>query len=63
MATRLQDTYSKDIRPALVTRFGYTNPMQVPRLDKIVINMDENIDITNRDGLRVLLFEITTQYY
>ena len=39
MATRLQDTYSKDIRPALVTRFGYTNPMQVPRLDKIVINM------------------------
>ena len=39
MATRLQDTYSKDIRPALVTRFGYTNPMQVPKLDKIVINM------------------------
>ena len=39
MATRLQDAYSKDIRPALVTRFGYTNPMQVPRLDKIVINM------------------------
>jgi len=39
MAARLQDTYSKDIRPALVKRFGYANPMQVPKLDKIVINM------------------------
>ena len=27
------------LRPALMEEFGYTNPMQVPRLDKIVVNM------------------------
>src|SRR5918911_4533779 len=37
--TRLQDRYDKEVRPALMQEFGYQNPMQVPRLDKIVINM------------------------
>ena len=36
---RLQIVYDKDIVPALKEKFGYTNPMQVPRLTKIVINM------------------------
>jgi large subunit ribosomal protein L5 len=39
MATRLQEHYEKTIRAALRQEFGYTNPMQVPKLDKIVINM------------------------
>ena len=39
MKTRLQDVYEKEVRPALVGEFGYKNPMAVPRLDKIVINM------------------------
>jgi large subunit ribosomal protein L5 len=37
--TRLQKTYEQEIKPALLKEFGYTNPMQLPRLDKIVINM------------------------
>ena len=37
--TRLQETYEQEIKPALLKEFGYTNPMQLPRLDKIVINM------------------------
>jgi large subunit ribosomal protein L5 len=36
---RLRETYAKDVVPALMKRFGYKNPMQVPRLSKIVINM------------------------
>ncbi len=36
---RLQDVYRKTVRQSLVERFGYTNPMQVPALDKIVLNM------------------------
>jgi len=36
---RLQEYYESTVRPALMQEFGYTNPMQVPRLDKIVINM------------------------
>jgi large subunit ribosomal protein L5 len=36
---RLQEHYKNVVRPALVKEFNYTNPMQVPRLSKIVINM------------------------
>jgi large subunit ribosomal protein L5 len=39
MTTRLQELYDKDIRTALTSEFGYTNPMDVPRLEKIVVNM------------------------
>ena len=37
--TRLSETYKKDIVPDLMKKFGYTSLMQVPRLNKIVINM------------------------
>jgi len=37
--TRLQEHYEKVVRPALIKEFSYKNPMQVPRLAKIVINM------------------------
>ena len=37
--TRLQERYQEVVRPALMQEFGYDNPMQVPRLDKIVVNM------------------------
>jgi len=36
---RLQEHYEKVVRPALMKEFSYKNPMQVPKLDKIVINM------------------------
>jgi large subunit ribosomal protein L5 len=39
MATRLQDEYVKTIRPQLMQKFGYTTPLQTPRLEKIVVNM------------------------
>jgi large subunit ribosomal protein L5 len=39
MATRLQENYDKSIKPALMKQFGYKSPMQVPRLEKIVVNM------------------------
>jgi len=37
--TRFQVRYDTVVRPALMQEFGYTNPMQVPRVDKIVLNM------------------------
>jgi large subunit ribosomal protein L5 len=37
--TRLSERYDAEVRPALMQEFGYGNAMQVPRLDKIVINM------------------------
>jgi len=39
MATRLKDEYDSKLRPALMQQFGYANRLQVPRLDKIVINI------------------------
>ena len=39
MAARLQKVYLDQIKPELKKEFGYDNDMQVPRLDKIVVNM------------------------
>jgi large subunit ribosomal protein L5 len=40
MATaRLKTRYAEEIRPKLVERFGYSSPMQAPRIEKITINM------------------------
>ena len=36
---RLQEHYQGVVRAALIERFGYRNPMRVPKLDKIVLNM------------------------
>ena len=36
---RLRERYTKEVVPALMKRFGYKNPMQVPRVKKIVVNM------------------------
>ena len=36
---RLKDLYQEKVVPALMKRFGYQNRMEVPRLEKIVINM------------------------
>jgi len=37
--TQLKDYYDKNIVPRLFEKFKYTNPMQVPKIDKIVLNM------------------------
>ena len=36
---RLKETYQNEIAPAMQKKFGYKNVMQIPKLDKIVINM------------------------
>ena len=37
--SRLRDMYYNEIVPAMISKFGYKNVMQVPKLDKIVLNM------------------------
>ena len=39
MSVRLQDKYKKEIIKMLINKFKYGNPMEVPKLEKIVINM------------------------
>jgi large subunit ribosomal protein L5 len=45
---RLRQQYDKDIRAKLTEKFGYTNPMQVPGLDKVVINMGVGEAVNDR---------------
>jgi large subunit ribosomal protein L5 len=51
MQTRLQEQYEKVVKPALMKEFGYKNPMQVPKLEKIVINM--GVGEGTQDGKKV----------
>ena len=39
MTTRLEKFYKEEVVPKLMQQFGYTNPMEVPRLTKITLNM------------------------
>ena len=39
MAARLREHYTRVVKPALLEQFKYKNAMQVPKLEKIVINM------------------------
>jgi len=39
MTTRLEQFYKEEVVPKLMKQFGYTNPMQVPKLVKITLNM------------------------
>jgi large subunit ribosomal protein L5 len=36
---RLKERYNEEIRPQLIERFGYSTPMQAPRIEKITLNM------------------------
>ena len=48
MATRLQDLYNSEIRDSLQKEFDYTNPMRIPKLEKIVINMGVGEAVADR---------------
>jgi large subunit ribosomal protein L5 len=45
---RLREIYESTLKPALRAEFGYDNPMRVPRLDKVVLNM--GVGEAARDG-------------
>jgi large subunit ribosomal protein L5 len=49
MMSVLKETYRKQVVPALQKRFGYKNVMQVPRLQKIVLNMALGHEKINKD--------------
>ncbi|MFN2461252.1 MAG: 50S ribosomal protein L5 [Candidatus Velthaea sp.] len=60
MVNRLREKYHTDVRGALQERFGYKNVMQVPRLEKVVINMSVGDAIQNSKILDVAVNELQT---
>ncbi len=64
MTPRFQDQYVKTVRPQLVQQFGYKNPLQAPRLEKIVVNMgvgEATTDVKKVDAAVAELALITGQ--
>ena len=58
MASRLQEKYMKEVAPALMEKFGYKNVMEIPKLDKIVINMGIGDARENPKGLEKAVEEM-----
>jgi len=56
---RLQGKYKKDVVPALMKRFNYTNVMQVPRLKSIVLNMGLGEAVGNPKLIDAAVTELT----
>ncbi len=57
--TRLQQHYETVVREALQKEFGYANPMQVPKLEKIVINMGVGEAAADQKKLDAAVAELT----
>ena len=56
---RLQEKYQKEVMPALMEKFAYKNVMQVPKLDKIVINMAVGDAVGNPKALEAAQADLT----
>ena len=60
MRPRLLDTYRNEIVPAMMSEFGFTNNMRVPRVQKIVINIGLGEALTNGRAMENATRDLTT---
>ena len=56
---RLQERYEKEVVPAMIEKFGYKNIMEVPKLEKIVINMGVGEARENQKVLEAAVNDLT----
>ena len=56
---RLKDRYEREIRPALIEKFGYDSPMQAPRVSKITLNMGVSDAKTDSKALEHAVDQMT----
>lgn len=55
----LKERYDKDVVPALMERFHYKNPLEVPRLVKVVVNMGVGDAVGNPKALEAAVDDLT----
>ncbi|WP_455372825.1 50S ribosomal protein L5, partial [Limibacillus halophilus] len=60
MKARFQERYENEVRKNLMEEFGYTNVLQVPRIDKIVINMGVGKATQDSKKVKAATEELTT---
>ncbi|MBQ9394349.1 MAG: 50S ribosomal protein L5 [Proteobacteria bacterium] len=58
--TRLYDRYTNEVVPALKKDFGYKNPMEIPRLEKVVLNVGLGDAVSNAKLIEVVCNEIAS---
>ena len=56
---RLQEKYQKEVVPALTEKFGYKNVMQLPKIEKIIINMGVGEAVGNPKALDSAVSDLT----
>lgn len=56
---RLQSVYEKDVRSAMQKRFNYKNAMQIPKLDKIVINMGVGENVNDSKTIQAAVSDLS----
>ncbi|WNC15089.1 50S ribosomal protein L5 [Brevibacillus brevis] len=60
MATRLKEKYTNEIVPSLMSKFSYTSIMQVPKVEKIIINMGVGEAVGNAKSLDSAVEDLQT---
>lgn len=60
MAARLKERYQKEVAPAIAKEFGIKNPMAIPRVEKVVLNMGMGEAIANAKILDTATEELRT---
>ncbi|MBS7577060.1 MULTISPECIES: 50S ribosomal protein L5 [unclassified Enterococcus] len=58
MANRLKEKFKNEVTPALVEKFNYTSVMQVPKVEKIVLNMGVGDAVSNSKNLEKAVNEL-----
>lgn len=59
MVARMQERYEKEVRPQLLEKFSYKNVMEIPKLNKVVINMGLGEAIQNPKALDAAVGDLT----
>ena len=57
--SRLQEFYKSDVAPALMAKFNYSSPMQIPRFNKVVINVGAGEAKENPKVIDAIIADIT----
>ena len=57
--SRLEEFYKSDVAPALMAKFNYSSPMQIPKLNKVVINVGAGEAKENPKAIDAIIADLT----
>ncbi|MEJ5222942.1 MAG: 50S ribosomal protein L5 [Anaerolineales bacterium] len=57
---RLKEQYQNEVAPAMMKAFGYSNRMQIPRIEKVVVNIGVGEALDNAKAIEAAVADLTT---